>query len=358
MNKNEAAARRSMSRRSLLAGLAVLPMGLAGCRFLTSEPGPQTVAAEPGAFPVVVTHAFGETSVKNEPKRVVALDLASADHCVALGLLPIAVPLTKSTANGSTPWLDYRLLKFGASLPQTLDFSKQSPQDQLGALNPDLILASDFNLSQSEYDELSKIAPVIARPAALADVSWQSALDVAGRALGRSALAKQLTQETNRSYLDQLGNYPDLAGTTAIVAAASIAPGADFEVFGSRSNAMRVLTEFGLRPAGALQRVQAEGKQIGTPETGPEAYRWPQTRAAELDSAVMVISVAKDASGEITGSGILNGIPAYAAKSSVFVDSAENGLALATASALAVQWLARSLLPELAKVAYNAKSRS
>src|SRR5687767_8255675 len=98
---------RLTGRRQFLAGLAVLPFGLAGCQFVSNGSAPPSSAADVELFPVTLRHAFGTTVIKSEPKRIATLGLGSNDTCLALGIVPTAMPLSDAQPNGSTPWFDF-----------------------------------------------------------------------------------------------------------------------------------------------------------------------------------------------------------------------------------------------------------
>lgn len=355
MAETDRGSNRLTGRRQFLAGLAVLPLGLAGCQFAsTAAPTPAT-KVDDQAFPVSIRHAFGTTEIPNEPLRIVTLGPASNDTCLALGVVPAAMSLSKAQPNGSTPWFDLSWKKFGVDLPLLLDESKGLPVDDIQGIGPDLILAVNSKLTRSEFEELSKIAPVVAFPDRPLTTDWRTSLALIGEATGRSAEAAKIRTETEKALVAELGSYPDLAGTEFLYSRVSSAMGADFEVFGEESNPVRILREFGLRPAAALSLVKAEGRAVGTPASGPETYAWPQSRAAALDSQIAVFSVEVAEAADVKGSGMLGEVPAYKDNNYLFADSADSGLALETGSCLSVQWLSRTMLPEIARVAYGAK---
>lgn len=354
MAETEGGGKRLTGRRQFLAGLAVLPLGLAGCQFVKSESASPSTAADATSFPVSVQHAFGTTIVSREPKRIATIGLGSNDICVALGVAPVAMPLSGAQPNGSTPWFDFAFRAFGLESPLLLDETKGVPVDDLAGMGPDLILAVNSKLTRSEYEELSKIAPVIAYPDGPLATDWRTSLALVGSALGRTAVAATVLAETETSIGAGLGDYPDLAGTGFLVTRVSSALGADFEVFGENSNPVRILKEFGLQPSPSLTLVKQAGRPVNAAANGAETYAWPQGKAAELASDIAVFSVSHDEAPEIMSSGVLDAVPAHRAGNSVIADSADNGLALDTASCLSVRWLARTMLPELARAAHGA----
>lgn len=346
---------RLTGRRQFLAGLAALPFTLAGCQFVNSSAASPVTTADAAAYPVRIQHAFGTTVITQEPQRIATLGLGSNDICVALGVAPAAMPLSGAQPNGSTPWFDLAFRPFGLESPLLLDEAKGLPVDDLTGMGPDLILAVHSKLTRDEYDELSKIAPVVAYPDGPMATDWRTSLALVGQALARPAEAAKVLADTERSIRGGLGDYPDLAGTEVVVAKVRSALGADLEVFGESSNPVKILEEFGLTSSPSLALVQEAGRPVDSAPNSAETYAWPQERAAELSSQIAVFSVRREEAPELQNSGIFDAVPAHKAGNSLIVDSADNGLAIDTASCLSVRWLARTLVPELARAAYGAK---
>lgn len=355
MAETEGGGSRLTGRRQFLAGLAVLPLGLAGCQFVKPESASPSTTADASAYPVTVKHAFGTTVINKEPRRIATLGPGSNDACVALGVAPTAMPLSGAQPNGSTPWFDLAYRPFGLESPLLLDEAKGLPVEDLTGMGPDLIIAVHSKLTRSEYDELSKIAPVVAYPDGPLATDWRASLALVGQALARPAEAARVLADTEKSIRAGLGNYPDLAGTDFLVAKVRSALGADIEVFGENSNPVRILKEFGLTPSPSLGRVKQAGRPVDPATNGAEAYAWPQEKAPELTSSIAVLSIRHEEAPELKSSGLIDAVPAHKAGNFVIADSTGNGLALDTASCLSVMWLSRTMLPELARAAYGAK---
>ena len=105
----------------------------------------------------------------------------------------------------------------------------------------------------------------------------------------------------------------------------------------------------------ALALVKESGRRVDPAPSSEETYAWPESRAAELSSAVAVFSVKREETTQIKSCGVLDAVPAHKTGNFVLAVSADTGLALVTASCLSVMWLSRTLVPELARTAYGAK---
>lgn len=172
------------------------------------------------SFPVTLTHAKGDVTVPAKPERIVSLGLNDQDFLYALGIAPIGVHEWWGDQPFATwPWADEARQAVGAE-PAVLkgyevDFEWVAAQD------PDLILATYYELDQATYDLLSQIAPVIATPEGYADYGapWQDQLkliDLATSGTNDKAAAIEADLEARLETIrDQ---YPQFKGHTASMA--------------------------------------------------------------------------------------------------------------------------------------------
>jgi iron complex transport system substrate-binding protein len=135
----------------MTAGLAITA---AACN--SEKPG---VVAKDGS--VTIKHAFGETKVPGPPKRVVSAGYTDQDDLLAVGVVPVAVTnWFGDQPSGVWPWA---LPKLGSAQPVVLDLSNGIQIDQIAALKPDLIVATNAGLDADTYAKLTAIAPTIAQ---------------------------------------------------------------------------------------------------------------------------------------------------------------------------------------------------
>jgi iron complex transport system substrate-binding protein len=118
---------------------------------------------QPGAVAkdgsVTVKHAFGETKVPAPPKRVVSAGFTEQDDLLAVGVVPIAVTEWWGGEPFAVwPWAQAKL---GPAQPVVLNLADGIQVDQIAALKPDLIVATNAGVDQDTYTKLSKIAPTI-----------------------------------------------------------------------------------------------------------------------------------------------------------------------------------------------------
>ena len=186
----------------------------------SSATGSDSASTASDAFPVTVTHALGETVIEAEPTRVATIGWTDHETLVSLGVVPVgAVEITwGGNAEGSTDWFDEAVAELGGEQPTRYDDSAGAPIEEIVALEPDLILATNSGLTQEEYDTLTKVAPVVAYPEAPWSTSWQDSLELVGEAVGRSDRAAEVEAETNALLEDAGAEYPEIAGTQRGVA--------------------------------------------------------------------------------------------------------------------------------------------
>ncbi|TXS04563.1 iron-siderophore ABC transporter substrate-binding protein [Streptomyces sp. col6] len=137
--------------------------------------------AKPGQWPRTVKHAMGSTEIKEQPKRVVVLDVGELDNVVSLGVKPVGLAPTE----GSPELPSY--LKKDAGTPKNIGTINSLNLEAIAALKPDLILGSQLRAANS-YDELSQIAPTVfsIRPG----FTWKENYLLNAAALDRTAQAE------------------------------------------------------------------------------------------------------------------------------------------------------------------------
>nr|WP_255426596.1 ABC transporter substrate-binding protein [Pseudonocardia sp. C8] len=194
-----------------LLPLLVLTGLLAAC----SSPAPDTGPAGTGEgpYPVRIDHAFGSTEIPRRPQRVVALGVTDVDPVVALGVTPVAAgsyPFYAQT-HGLGPWA--RGLVQGPP-PQVL--TGDPKPEQIAALDPDVIIAVSAGIDQAMYDQLSAIAPVVARPAGTIPygVPRSDQMRSVATALGEPQRGEELVRKADAAFADAVAAHPEFRGKT------------------------------------------------------------------------------------------------------------------------------------------------
>jgi iron complex transport system substrate-binding protein len=168
------------------------------------------------AFPVSIDHVYGTTVIEAQPVRVVTLGWSTQDEVIDLGVIPVAIPRNDwgGDADGFLPWT--RAAIGDAELPVILDTNTEIPFEQILGVKPDVILAPYSGITEDEYKTLSAIAPTVAYPETAWGTSWQDVTLITGKALGLSARAQQLVDDTNTYVQNKAAEYPAIAGKSFV----------------------------------------------------------------------------------------------------------------------------------------------
>ncbi|HET8960885.1 iron-siderophore ABC transporter substrate-binding protein [Nocardioides sp.] len=340
----------TLSRRAgsaLVAG--ILGSGfLAGCSTGPTEASDtsqqeSTTQVDAHAFPVTIEHAFGETTIEEEPTRVATLGWTDQDVALALGVPPVgatAITWGGNTA-GSTEWYDDELEELGAEQATRYSDADGAPVDEIAKLAPDLILATNSGLTAGEYKKLSRIAPVVAYPEAPWVTSWQDSLDMVGEALGRSELADEIEGETQASIDAAAEEHPEIQGKTFIYAALSTTDTSKVDYYTPEDLRPQLLTEIGMKNAPVIEKLSEKGEFYGTVSA---------ERAAELESDVFITYAEKKSDLEAyTEDPLLGQIPAIESGHVLASTNKADGLGFSSPSPLSIPWAMDNFVPQIAE---------
>ncbi len=212
-----------------------------------------TLATAAG-FPVTVKHNLGETTIAAPPLRIVSLGYNDQDFLYALGVAPVGVHEWWGTQPYATwPWAEARRLELGAT-PEVLE-SSETNLEWVAAQKPDLIVATYYDLDQAMYDQLSKIAPVVAAPAGFAvwQAPWQEQLKLLDQATsGGTVKADAVIADLDARTAAVKQKYPSIVGKTGAVA--DFRDG-QFTMWNSGSAPSRFLLSFGMVFPEALDKL-------------------------------------------------------------------------------------------------------
>jgi iron complex transport system substrate-binding protein len=190
----------------LTAGLAVTA---AACS--SEKPGE---VAKDGS--VTVKHAFGETKIAGPPKRVVSAGYTDQDDLLALGVVPVAVTnWFGDQPFGVWPWAQPKL---GGAQPVMLDLANGIQVDQIAALKPDLIVATNAGLDADTYAKLSAIAPTVAQSGQDAFFEpWKDQATTIGQAVFKDAEIRTLISALDEKFVNAGKNNASFSGKKVFV---------------------------------------------------------------------------------------------------------------------------------------------
>jgi iron complex transport system substrate-binding protein len=219
------------ARRSLPSTIAVLVAALALVACGSDDPGPTEAedgpsgeaessaassAASPAVFPATVQHKFGETTVEEEPERVVSVGYTEHDTLLQLGVVPVAVTDWYGDQPFATwPWAQELL---GDAEPEVLSLSDGFQYEKIAALQPDLIIGTNAGMTEEDYDLLSEIAPTVTSVEGSTQYfsSWTDQTLQIARALGREADGQAIIDQVASDHADEAAAHPEYADLTAV----------------------------------------------------------------------------------------------------------------------------------------------
>lgn len=177
-----------------IGGATALSELVAGCS--SSKPAP---GATPGS--VTVTHLFGQTVIKEPPKRVVSAGYTEQDDLLAVGVVPIAV--TNWFGDQPSAVWPWAAPKLGGAQPTVLNLDNGIPVDQIAGLKPDLIVAVNAGLDTDTYQKLSAIAPTVAQSDGDAFFEpWKEQATTVGQAVFQADQMKSLIDGVDQKFTD------------------------------------------------------------------------------------------------------------------------------------------------------------
>jgi iron complex transport system substrate-binding protein len=170
-------------------------------------------------YPVVIKHALGTTTIAEKPERIATVAWANHEVPLALGIVPVgfaAANFGDDDGDGLLPWVAEKLAELGADKPVLFDEGDGIDFEAVAATNPDVILASYSGLSQSDYDTLSRIAPVVAYPEAAWSTDWRDMIRYNSAGLGMAAEGEALIADIEAEIAEAVAGHPELQGTSAM----------------------------------------------------------------------------------------------------------------------------------------------
>jgi iron complex transport system substrate-binding protein len=165
---------------------------------------------------VTVKHVFGETKIPAPPKRVVSAGFTEQDDLLAVGVVPIAVTdWFGGEPFAVWPWAQPRL---GGAQPAVLGLTDGIQVDQIAALKPDLIVATNAGLDQDTYTKLSAIAPTIAQSGQDAFFEpWKDQATTIGQAVFKHDDMQKLIAGIDERFTTAGTNNPQIAGKKVLL---------------------------------------------------------------------------------------------------------------------------------------------
>ncbi|TQK19430.1 iron complex transport system substrate-binding protein [Microbacterium sp. SLBN-154] len=321
---------------ALGAGL-VVTLSLAGCAgsAATGTTVDAATSAE-GPFPVTITHAFGETTISDEPERIATVAWGNHEVPLALGIVPVG--MSKATwgdddGDGVLPWVEDELDALGAETPVLFDETDGIDFEAVADTQPDVILAAYSGLTQEDYDTLSKIAPVVAYPEVAWGTSYEEMIELNSTALGRAEEGIALIDDLHARVDEALAAHSDLAEAQVLF---SYLDPADFSQIGfytALDTRPGFLASLGMPLPTTVEEMSADTEEFFLSVSAEEADRFDD---------VDIFVTYGDADGELVSQlqadPLLSQIPAIANGNIAVLENSTPLAASANPSPLSIGW--------------------
>lgn len=344
---------RRRSRIALIASaiVASAALVLTGCS-AGSSGSESSSSSDSGAFPVTIKSALGSVTIDKKPERVAVWGWGAADVALALGVVPVAMPKMTygGDKDGVLPWVADKLTELKAKTPQLIAGvdTGEVPFEEYFKAKPDVILAPLSGLTQTEYDTLSKIAPVVAYPKVPWGTSWQDQTDIVGKALGLSAEATALKAKTQDNVAALAAKYPVLKGKTFVYAAAN-EPGM-INVYKATDSRVLLLNELGLKNSPSIDALDAKK------DAGSFFFQVSNENLSKIDTDLLVMYFDKQSSVDaFTADPLAAAMPTISEGRFAPIVGESFVMASSAPSVLSIPWMLDRYVPELAAAAEKVK---
>jgi iron complex transport system substrate-binding protein len=329
--------RQRFASASLVLGLAAT---LAACGSDDDEgPGSGSGSSD---FSLEQTNAWGTTSLDERPTRIAVVSDGDRDIAYALGISPVVEPVWPGSFEG--PYVATTKDELGIDEPVTYDATDGTDFEAVAAADPDVILGVNAYSMDEDYEQLSRIAPVItfADVDDATDLTWDERLTRAAEGLGMEDEAQAVIEE-NRARAAAVGvDHPELVGTSYTYL---VVHPEQLSYMSSASAPLNPVDDMGLvRPANA-----------GDFDGNNNAVALENLRDVDADVLLVAYPFGDEglmSADQLESNELFTSIPAVQAGRWAIVDS-ENGLAGAFAypSALSYSWVIDQLEPLLVTAA-------
>jgi iron complex transport system substrate-binding protein len=226
------------------------------------------VAGENTSYPITIRHALGTTTITKKPERVATVAWANHEVPLALGIVPVgfaAANFGDDDGDGILPWVAEKLAELDADKPVLFDEGDGIDFEAVAATNPDVILASYSGLSQSDYDTLSQIAPVVAYPEAPWSTDWREMIRLNSAGLGMAAEGEALIATIEAEIARTVAEYPELQGKSAMFITHLDATDLSIVNFYTTNDTrVRFFADLGLKSPRSVVEASAPGKFSGS----------------------------------------------------------------------------------------------
>lgn len=301
---------------------------------------PGIAFAAGGKFPVTVEHALGSTTVPAAPRRVVSLGYNDQDFLYALDIPPVGVTEWWGSRPFATwPWAMKKQQELGAT--PVVFHGSEIDLEWVLARDPDLIVAGYRDLDLATYEQLSRIAPVIAAPAGYPAwrAPWQAQLRLFALAVsGTTAKADAIVDRLQSGLSEIRRRNPQFQGKSAGIA--DLRAG-QFVLWSSDAPVVRFMSALGFRFPASLD-AKADG-------AGWIRLSLEQARLLDFD----VLVWPNDVKSEVEAIRAYRNLRLFTENRSIWIEDETLSAAIWFQTPLSIEYVINKLPPRLAAAVEN-----
>ena len=335
----------------LIATSAALAMTACSSTAGSDDPAGTSAPGDAGAFPVVIEHALGTTTIEEKPERVATVAWANHEVPLALGVVPVGMAAANfgdDDGDGMLPWVEEKLEELDAETPVLFDETDGIDFEAVADTDPDVILAGYSGLTQEDYDTLSEIAPVVAYPDQPWSTSWRDSIKYNSMGLGMEAQGEELISEIETDIAETVAEHPGLEGTsTMFLTHVDPTDLSTVNFYTAADTRAAFFTDLGLTTPAAVEEASAAGEFSGS------------ISAEQLDmfnDVELIVTYGDQELVETLKSDpLLSQMPAVKNNAIVFLDGSGPMGTAANPTPLAISWVLDDYVAQLAEAAGNAE---
>jgi iron complex transport system substrate-binding protein len=177
----------------------------------TVAPGSGTAGTD--GFPVTVPTKYGKVTIKQAPKRAVALTVAAADELISLGVTPVAVAVDPGSLQATYPWIVESIKDVASAKLVSPDGVPDA--EAIAQTRPDLIVAETWQFKdKSAFQQLGQIAPTVIPDSPALNVDWDKRLLNVAAAVDKTADAEKIIADVRAAYAEVGAQVPGIENKT------------------------------------------------------------------------------------------------------------------------------------------------
>ncbi|MEL3962501.1 iron-siderophore ABC transporter substrate-binding protein [Lysinibacillus endophyticus] len=334
----------------IITSIFVLILAACGNDSTKNEEKTTSETESDNEYPIVIKHAFGETTIDEKPERVATISWANHDVALALGVVPVGFSAANygiQDDSGLLPWTAEKLKELGEENPNVYQDTDGLDFEAIADSNPDVILAAYSGITQEEYDTLSQIAPVVPYEETPWVTPWRDQVLLNAKGMGMEEEGKQLVADTEKLIEEKANEYSVIKGKKAAFGMFNTADLSSFYIYTPADPRGEFLSDLGMEyPEGIKNLITDDSFYIQVSAENADALN---------DTELFITYGNKDTLAALQADPILGKVPAIDAGNIVVIEDNTPLAAAGNPNPLSIQYTIDEYLTLISDVAKNIK---